>query len=157
MPAVQTTYPTTRARGLVGSWMNMENWNSITRLVETAAGIGFGLAVSRGTGEKQAILGGTTAAGFLGVSLRDITLIAAAGQTVDKYPQYANMGVGTLGKIWVSPLEAVAVGDPVYFRTADGRFGKTAGAGIVGPVAGAYWETAAGVDGLAAVSLGIQR
>jgi hypothetical protein len=156
MPAVQTTYPTGIAAGKPGLWVNMENYNSITRICETSAGIGFGLAVSRGSGAKGAILGGTVA-GFLGVSLCDITLVTPAGGTVDKYARYKNMGVGTLGKIWVSPFENVAIGDPVWFDGTTGRFGKATNTGIVGPIVGAAWESAASADGLAKVSLGIQK
>lgn len=156
MPAVQTTYPTGQAAGKPGLWVNMENYNSITRICETAAGIGFGLAVSRGTGAKGCILGGTLV-GFLGVSLVDITLVTPAGGTVDVTPRYKNMGVGTLGKIWASPYEIVAINDPVWFNATTGRFGKATGAGIVGPIVGASWESAAAADGLAKLSLGIQK
>lgn len=156
MPAVQTTYPTTHLKGAVGAWVNMENWNGISRLCETVAGIGFGLAVSRGVGEKGIVIGGALP-GFMGVSLRDITLVMPQGGVVDKYPRYANVGVGTLGKIWVAPDAAVLIGGDVYYVQATGVFTAAAGAGIVGPVVGAKYESAATANNLAILSLGIQR
>jgi hypothetical protein len=133
----------------------MVNWNAITRLCETVAGIGFGLAVTRGAGDKGAVLGGADVAGFLGVTLEDKTLVRAESATVDKYPRYANMGVCNAGAVFVKPATNVAAGDYVYFDTATGEF--TNDDTDIGPVPGAMWETTANSGGIAVISLGIPR
>jgi len=120
--------------------------NVDTGIVETAAGIGFGLAVSQGSGDNGVVLGGALA-GFRGVSLKDATL---RPENEDKYAQYENAGVKTRGKVWVSPSESVAAGDPVHYDTTTGRFAMSGG---IGPILGARWATSAAADGAALVEL----
>lgn len=122
---VQTTYPTVMPVGVAGMPATMTTWDADTRICETVAGIGFGLAVSQGSGTKGVIIGGTTA-GFQGVSYRDITLIAACG-FLDLYPQYANMGVMVRGDIWVAVEAAVTIASAVIFNAATGQFGAATG------------------------------
>jgi len=93
MAVVQSTYGDTMEPAVAGMSANMTNWDADTRICETAAGIGFGLACAQGTGDKGAVLGGATAT-FVGVSVKDITLINAVG---DEYQQYDNMGVANEG------------------------------------------------------------
>ena len=127
---IQTTYSERidKARaGLVSGSKSVKQ----TGLCETAAGIGFGLAVSQGAGDQGVILGGTLA-GFRGISVRDVTL----GAGVDVYPQTSNVGVLTDGQIWVVPAAAVAAGDPVHFDAATGALSN---AGGQGPIKGARW------------------
>lgn len=150
---VQPTYGANIAAGYPGMPATMTGWDADTRLIETVAGIGFGLAVSQGTGERGIIIGGT-AAGFIGVTYRDITLIPTAALT-DAYPRYANAGVMVRGDIWVSPFEAVALGDPVYFAGATGRFGKTVSGNQL--VAGGRWMMAGALDGLAILRIVRER
>jgi hypothetical protein len=135
MPAPQTSYTQYHRRWPgAGFESQMQGYSNITRLVETVAGIPFGRAVSQGTGDKQAILGGTK---FLGVSvmdqLRDPSLI---GNTVpfDYYEYRANMAVKTRGPIVVvnNSGGAVAPEDPVYWDAATGRFANIEGAVSVG-------------------------
>jgi hypothetical protein len=68
--ATRTPAPQIRA-GLVGMIADEVEHSVTTRLCETTAGIGFGLAVSQGTGDKGCILGGSA---FIGVTVRDIAL-----------------------------------------------------------------------------------
>lgn len=132
---IQPTYLDTILPGVPGMPASMTGWDADTKVVETAAGIGFGLAVSQGSAAKGIILGGT-AAGFRGITYKDIALIPTAALT-DKYPQYSNAGVMVEGDIWVLPSEAVLVTDPVYFAGATGIFLKTAAGAQL--VAGAMW------------------
>jgi hypothetical protein len=153
--AVQTTYPTSLAIGRAGQAASMVNWNTITRLCETAAGIAFGLAVTRGTGDKGAVLGGSDPAKFLGISLEDKSIVRKEGETVDKFRQYDNMPVCNQGEVFVKVASNVAAGDYVYFDTATGEL--TNDDTDVGPVPGAMFESAASSGGIAKVSLGIPR
>ena len=145
MTAVQSTYAenidAARAGLLAGCDYNID-----TGIVETAAGIGFGLAVSQGSvSDKGVVLGGALA-GFRGISVRDVTL----GAEVDAYAQYKNLGVITRGKVWVTVAVAVAPNDPVHYVSATGAFTNT---GDIGPILGARYVTTAGIGELAQVEL----
>jgi hypothetical protein len=113
---------------------DMQSSNVQTRLCETAAGIGFGLAVSYGAqSDEGAILGG---ANFLGISVRDVTLTRAPidplspnlseNNPVDVYLQRMNMGVLTRGNIWVRAQGAAAPGGALYYD-ANGHLCSAAG------------------------------
>src|SRR3982751_4507359 len=107
MPAIQTTYSQTIRPGLPGMPATTHGYNADTRIVETAAGIGFGLAVSQGTADKGAVLGG---AAPVGVSIRDVTLVHSAAADLDKYVDNENMSVMVDGDIWVLTDGAVTKG-----------------------------------------------
>jgi len=125
---------------------NFDNARSSTGTCETEAGIGFGLAVSRGTlSDRGTVLGGTLT-GFRGCSIKDITL----GAEQDKYLPPNNMGVLESGEIWVEPAVAVDIGDPVHFNGATGVWSNTGG---IGPVLGARWKTSCESGGRAILQL----
>jgi len=132
MAVVQSTYSERMPIAVAGLLADMRDWDGISRNVETAAGIGFGLAVSRGTDtEGGAVLGGTVT-GFLGVSQRDVTLEANA--TPDEYQQNTEMGILTAGTIWVEVTGTPDPTDPVHFNATTGVFAASGGSG---PVLGA--------------------
>lgn len=132
---VQRTYAPQIAPAVVGMIANEAGDAVGTRECETAAGIGFGLAVSQGTKEGGAVLGGSA---FIGVSVRDVTLDrisvdpAYAGATlpVDTYPQYQSMAVLSRGDIWVKCMGGGATGtkagDGLFFDATTGEFTNTA-------------------------------
>ena len=150
MPAVQSSYGTGLRPGLKG--MIATEWGIDrkveNRIVEDTAGISFGRVVSKGTGVKGAVVGGALV-DMLGVSVRDITLIAAAGQTVDKYQNKDNMGVLNEGDIWVVANSAVTAGTTVTYNTTDGTFAPATGVAING----SRWLTSAASGGLAIARL----
>lgn len=128
---VQSNYRPQIAPAVAGMIADEASWDATTRICETAAGIGFGLAVSVGTlSDKGAVLGGTS---FIGITIRDITLdripidpdAATDYATADTYPKLANMGVLTRGTIWVVAMADVKSGDPVYYSSADGTFSNS--------------------------------
>lgn len=141
-PAYQERMDPARAGLIHGSDRDV-----VTATCETVAGIGFGLAVSQGAASKGAILGGTRL-GFLGISVRDVTLKV---ENADKYLVPNSMGILTRGQIWVAPAVAVVANDPVHFVAATGVLTNT---GNQGPINGARWVTAAaGTGDLAIVEL----
>lgn len=144
---VQTTYSEQMRAGLPGLVVgSFGPDDSVTGNVETAAGIGFGLAVSQGVADKGIIIGGTRA-GFLGITIRDVTL---ESDQEDKYAQYQSAGVLTKGQIWVTAGAAVEAGGPVHFVAATGVLTDN---GNEGPINGARWVTSAAQDELAIVEL----
>jgi hypothetical protein len=148
---VQSTYTRYFLPAQNGMLASAINWDADTRIIETAAGIGFGLAVSQGATADGCIIGG---ANFVGVTRADPTLAQAAGLTTpDVYAQYDNAGVLVKGDIWVNCYANVAVGAAVTFEAATGKFG------IAGTsVTQAKWMTAAagsaGTPVLAVLRLG---
>jgi hypothetical protein len=145
MPAVQTTYAAIMQPGVEGQVATMwEDDDHVTCIVETVAGIGFGRVVSEGANAKGAVLGGATKA--IGVSARDVTIIPAAGVSVDLYPRYANMDVLVSGDIWVRPVAAVTHGSVATYDGTTGQLNPVS-AGISIP--GSRYITSASAGQLA--------
>jgi len=130
---VQTSYRPQIAAGLEGMIAEMTGSEVGTRICETAAGIGFGKAVSQGTGYKGCIIAGSA---FVGLSVRDIALglapvdpLSDTANTLDKYGLYTNVAVMSRGHMWVKPQGAVAAGAAVYYDTTSGQLGGS-GSGL---------------------------
>jgi hypothetical protein len=128
----QTNYLERQAKAVAGMVASMRAWDAITRTCETAAGIGFGLAVGRGSADHGAILGGALGL-FRGATIKDVTLM---GSQSDKYVQYQNMSILTEGEIWVQVTGTPGPGDPVHYSATTGIFASSGGSG---PVLGARW------------------
>ncbi len=144
MPPIQTTYGRTQAEGVPGGPASMSGWDADSRIVETDAGIGFGLAVSRGTAQNQIVLGG---ADFIGVTYRDVTKSVLAG---DKYVDKSIAGVCVRGDIFVTVTAAVVAGDSVLYSPTTGLLGTVAGTRIPS----ARYIKGAAAGGLALLRLG---
>ena len=146
--AVQETYKDVMDAGRPGARADMRPVVLLSKNVEPAGGIGFGLAVAQGATDEGCILAGAATAlpDFLGITVIDRGTRPA---TPDTFAQYQSARIASKGAYWVSPLAAVAAGDPVSLG-AGGRL--TTGAGTVIP--NARWETSAGAGGLARVYLG---
>jgi hypothetical protein len=123
---VQQFYRPTILPGLPGMISDMSKSDVTSRLCETAAGIGFGLAVSYGVqSDSGCVIGG---ANFIGISVRDITLnrvpidplaaLTSEGYPVDTYLQRMNMGVMTRGHIWVRAGATAAPGGALFYNAA---------------------------------------
>jgi hypothetical protein len=150
MAVVQSTYSERLSPGIAGTFANETNYDVDTCNCETVAGIGFGLAVSQGTADNGAVLGGASAAVFRGVSMKDVTLV---NNTVDKYAQDQNMAVATEGDIWVTVGSDVAKGADVTFVASTGVLGSVAADGTHFAIAGARWMTTAANGNLAILRL----
>src|SRR5262252_2370222 len=117
---LQSTYPRYQPVAQNGMLADEVNWDGDSRIVETAAGIGFGLAVSQGTNDDGCVIGGSAP---VGVTCGDATLPQAVGLTTDKYSQYDVAGVLTKGDIWVNCYASVTPATAVVFEAATGKFG----------------------------------
>jgi hypothetical protein len=69
MAELQTTYSNTIAKGYAGMVANGETSNRITRTIEDAAGVGFGVPVYRGSGDHGCTATVGTLATFLGFTI----------------------------------------------------------------------------------------
>jgi hypothetical protein len=149
-PPVQTTYPSVMPIAVPGMPATMTGWDADTKIVETVAGIGFGVAVSQGVSDKGIIIGG---AKFRGVTYRDVTLVPTPTVT-DIYPRYASAGVMVRGDIWVLVgADAVTAGDLAAYIPATGVITKTTGAGTPTAIAGGRFTRGAAAGGLALLRL----
>jgi len=148
--AIQTTYSEKMDAGRPGGLVNTELANLISRTVQTATGLGFGLCVKRGTGDNDCILfdGGTP----LGISVRQRELDA---NEPNKFKQYAEARIITKGPVYANAPVAVAQGDPVFVVDADGTFHNAAATGRTA-FPGAVWDTTTSGAGLAVIALGIR-
>lgn len=138
-------YKAEQDAGIAGAIVNTENKNIISRTVEDAAGIAFGLAVAQGVNDKgiRAVTTGDT--DFVGITVLDRT----AGDLINgKFVQYESARVLEEGVIWVEVTEAVKAGDAAAVDLATGKFNKAGAA-----MAGARFETSAASGGLAQLRL----
>jgi len=113
MPVVQDTYSNYPASGYAGMVANGETSNRISRTIEDAAGVGFGVPVYRGSGDHGCTATVGTAATFLGFTIADHGIATVAGGTADVAPQYASVGILTGGVMWVNTIGAIADGAAV--------------------------------------------
>jgi hypothetical protein len=130
--ALQTTYSENITAYTRGQRLNAIDFTALTRICETDAGIGFGLACGQGSADKGAVLGGTLA-NFIGVSVADKTLM---NSVVDEYQDHQEMAVCFRGAIAVVTTVATAPTDPVHYDATAGTFMITGGSG---PIVGARW------------------
>jgi hypothetical protein len=115
MAELQTTFSNTIAKGYAGMVASGETSNRISRTCEDAAGIAFGKPCYRGTGDHGCTGTPGTLATFLGFSIAVAGQGLLSGQTADKYQQYDNMGILTLGAIYVDVKGAVVDGAAITF------------------------------------------
>lgn len=128
MPAVQTVFNDTFTEGYPGMVANGETSNRISRTIEDAAGVAFGKAVYRGSGD-HGCTATPGAAGFLGITIADKGVPKFTGaQAADTFPQYHNVPIMSEGVIWVLAGENVADGEPVFVTPA-GAFMNDNGGG----------------------------
>lgn len=120
MPELQTSYTGTVAKGYPGMVASGETSNRISRTVETAAGIGFGVPVYRGSGDHGCTSTVGTLATFLGFTVATSAQAPVAGQDADEYQQYDTATILTSGAIYVNVTAAVADGAAITMGTGAG-------------------------------------
>jgi len=144
MGTVQSTYADTIDAGFAGALANEEPRVLISRTVEDAAGIAFGLGVIQGTADKGCVVGDGSGL-MLGVTVRDQSVNPA---TPNLFADEDNARIMTKGVIWVVNTGGCVAGDIVHSLAA-GALGKTGGK----LVPNARWETTALTGALAQLRL----
>jgi len=134
MGTVQSTYSDNITAGVAGGIANEEPRVLISRTVEDAAGIAFGLGVIQGTADKGCVVG-TGSAAIIGVTVRDQSVNPA---TPNLFDEDDTARIMTKGVIWAVNTGGVVAGDIVHSLAA-GALGKTGGT----LVPNARWETTA--------------
>lgn len=146
--AVQTSYSERIRAYFNGQVVDETNRDGESLTCETAAGIGFGCAVSKGSAEKGGVLGGAVT-DFRGVAVRDVTVRPSG---TDEYAQYDTMDVLFRGDVAVPLKNDVAAGGAAYYDATTGLWDDAA-SGNVGPVKGAMFVTAGLQNGNAVLRL----
>lgn len=146
---IQTAYASRISPSYEGMIANSEPHDIISKLVETAAGIGFGKVVVQGAADDQVRVAEVGRA-FRGIS--EASHAADINPNADLYPQYAIIPVIVKGVVWVVASVAVAVGQPAYFVPATGVLTNVATANTLIP--NAIWESSTTGAGLAKLRLG---
>lgn len=145
--SAQTSYSIKQNKAYAGEIYALFNHDVASRLVETAAGLEFGVAVSRGTDkDKQVALGGTD---FLGITVRSLEREGAANTGDIKYSQKESAGVMRKGAVWVVCPAGCNPGDQVKYDNTTGVLDAgSAGAGET-QLDNAYFDSTAAAGELA--------
>lgn len=147
--SAQTSYSIKQAIAYAGLIYAQAPKDIISRAVETAAGVGFGVVVSRGTDpDKECVLGGTS--DILGVTVRSLDREGVANTGAIKYNQYETAGIMRDGYIWAVCPSGCVPGDAVNFVEATGVLdsGAPSGTGETG-LDDCYWDSTAAAGELA--------
>ncbi len=135
---------TTMRAGVAGAIASMEGERLISRTVQDAAGIAFGLAVEAGTEENTCITG--NAGPFLGVTVLDRGI---PPEFPSGFAQNSTARIMTSGVVWVEVVEAVGQKDLVKYDPATKKWGKTTGTNF----GAARFESKTTAAGIAKLSL----
>lgn len=119
--AVQDTYAENIPAGVPGAIVDMIPKTLISRTVEPAAGIAFGLPVYRGVNDKGVVATGT-AANYVGFTVLDRSV-----REGNQFSQYESARIMTDGALWITAPAAVADGAAVVIGgvTIPGAFYQT--------------------------------
>lgn len=140
MAFLQTSYSESMPIGSVGRRVNMEEWNTITRISSAAALIGFGVPVLA-DGEKGCILPGADTLTAAGAAVAGNT----GAQTITAAPAVAAgtpPGVYTLTAVTTGATAIFQMEDPNGVNLGEATTGTPATIGGIGP----FTITDAGTD-----------
>lgn len=149
--SAQTSYSIKQAVAYAGLVYAQAPHDIVSRDVETVAGIGFGVAVSRGTDlERQVVAGGTS---FTGITIRSLDKEGAANTGSIQWNEKETAGILRDGYIWVVCPSGCNPGDSANYVNATGVIDSgSAGVGET-QLDGAQWETVAAAGELAVLRL----
>lgn len=134
---LQTSYTQFQPAAFVGMLGNMEQWNGLTRTA--TASIDFGAPAQRSGDDGCAPF--ASGGEFLGIVIGHHVITAT---NTTSYGQYDNVPLADqAGRIRVVADAAIAVGAPLRWNTATGRYTTAAASGTVLDVPGAEADTAA--------------
>jgi len=150
--SAQLSYNINQRKAYAGLIYALAPHNIVSRSVEPAAGIGFGVAVTRGTdADNQITFGGS--ASFIGITIRSLENEGMANTGAINWSENQTAGVMRNGYIWAVCPTGCVPGDAVNY--VDGTGVLDSGAAVAGETQldGATWETTAAAGELAVVRL----
>lgn len=153
-----TSYSTTHGAAYAGMLADQQLYNTVSKLNKsTTVTIPFGRGVvTDGDDGAKLPVSGSTAAQFVGITMRELTRAYREGDVFGAVP-VRDFAVITQGVVWVPAAVTVAKDDPVYMVLADGTFSNVIGTGatLAVLVNNAKWVSSAATGVLAKISLGI--
>lgn len=150
MAVTQSAYSETQPVGYNGMIATEVEFEAITGIVETVAGIGVGKACSQGTADKGVVLGAAAATAFMGISVADPTIPAG---NAGLFLETENIPLVNRGEVWVTTGGDVVAGGDVTFDATTGVLSSIAADGSNFTIAGARWMTSAASGALARLRL----
>ena len=152
--AVQTTYNENIDAARAGMIANTEGvFNVVSRTVEDAAGVGFGLVVDQGANDGGAVAVSASTTSPIGFTVRERSVNPA---TPNKFAQYESARIMTKGVIWATVTDAggVAANDDVWLTLSTGALSNADAGGDDGlQLAGCKWVSSAANGALAKISV----
>ena len=116
--SVQTSYTTSHSAAYAGMIADLQPHDIVSKVCETAAGIAFGVVVSPGTSDNEAIIGGDATG--IGITVRDLAREGAASTAATAYARYETMGVMRKGYMWVVIANTGTPGQNLFYTDATG-------------------------------------
>ena len=149
--SAQTSYSIEQPKAYAGLVYAQAPHDIVSRMVETVDGIGFGVAVSRGTdAERQIVAGGTA---FTGITIRSLEKEGAANSGDIQWDETETAGILRDGYIWVTCPTGCNPGDQVKYTDATGVIDSGAAGADETQLDGAQWDTVAAAGELAVIRL----
>lgn len=116
--SAQTSYNINQGKAYAGLIYAQAPHDIVSSLVETVAGIGFGVAVSRGTDkERQVVVGGTD---FCGITIRSLDKEGAANTGAIQWNETESAGILREGYIWAVIPTGGNPGDAIKYNNTTG-------------------------------------
>lgn len=154
MPAVQTTFTENMRPALAGMIADTTPQTILSRVVEGAAGIAFGVVACKGTGDMQ-VKPAAAGLSYQGITVADLTIqhVAPPAGGPDFYPDKDVCNIIIQGAIWVTVGANVVAGDAAYFVPATGAITNTSASGANTPIPNGRFESSASSGALAKLRL----
>jgi len=150
--SAQLAYKINQGKAYAGLIYAQAPHDIVSRAVETTAGIGFGVAVTRGTDpDTQAILAGS--ASFLGITIRSLEKEGAPNTAAVQWNETETAGILREGYIWAVCPTGCVPGDAVNYVDDTGVLDSGAATSGETQLDGANWETTAAAGELAVIRL----
>lgn len=150
MPA-QTSYSIRQGKAYAGLIYAQAPHDIVSRAVETAAGIGFGVAVTRGTDpDKQIVL--AASADFLGIAIRSLEKEGGTAGDI-QWNVKETAGIMRSGYIWAVCPTGCVPGNAVNYADGTGILDSGAAGASETQLDGATWETTASAGELAVIRI----
>lgn len=152
--AVQTTYSENIDAARAGMIADTQaQLNTVSRTVETAAGIGFGIVVDQGSEDNGVVAVSGSTTDPVGFTVRERSVNP---ETPNKFAQYDTARIMNKGVIWATVTDAggVSAGDDVWLTLSTGALSNAdAGVGDGLQLAGCRWVSSAADGALAKISV----
>lgn len=143
MPSVQPSYTQYMRPAYAGMIADMSPQEIVSKFVQTAGGMGFGVVACQGTADNQVVVSAATIA-FIGVSILDPARAPTSiPTTANQYENGALAAIMLRGTVWVVAGVTITAGASAGYTPATGAFVLSTTAGATAIFNGKYDTSAA--------------